>query len=135
MASWDDYRFFLAVARHGNHSAAARELGVSQPTVSRRIEQLESALGLTLFQREGVSCAVTLAGREALRFVERIEREAKAIDRCLAQRREGAGHPIRLATTRGLAIWLAPKLTALGPGILGRLEIHVDLRQIGRAHV
>ncbi|MEO1336619.1 MAG: LysR family transcriptional regulator, partial [Myxococcota bacterium] len=42
MVCWDDYRFVLAVTREGSLSAAARSLAVSQPTVARRIEQLEA---------------------------------------------------------------------------------------------
>lgn len=48
---WDDVRFFLAVYRSGTLSAAAREMGVEHTTVSRRIGQLETSLGLKLFKR------------------------------------------------------------------------------------
>ncbi|MFY0537428.1 helix-turn-helix domain-containing protein [Nannocystis pusilla] len=49
MLDWDDLRFFLAVARAGSFSAAARGLGVTQPTVGRRIAALERSLGARLF--------------------------------------------------------------------------------------
>ena len=49
--SWDDQRAFLAVLEHGSLSAAARELGVAQPTVRSRVEALETALGTSLFTR------------------------------------------------------------------------------------
>ena len=48
---WDLYRSLHAVLRAGSLSAAARELGLSQPTVGRHIEQLEQALGQPLFTR------------------------------------------------------------------------------------
>lgn len=124
MACWDDYRFFLAVVRAGNLSAAARELEVSQPTVSRRMEQLERDLGLRLLHREGLRLEVTSAGREVIRFVEGIEREAAAIEQCIARRRHGPRPVVRLATTRGLATyWLAPRL----PQLEARLEVYVSL--------
>jgi DNA-binding transcriptional LysR family regulator len=49
--SWDDQRTFLAVLDEGSLSAAARALGVSQPTVRARIAALEAALGTVLFTR------------------------------------------------------------------------------------
>lgn len=48
---WDDQRAFLAVMETGSLSAAARRMGLSQPTVRARIEGLEAALGTALFTR------------------------------------------------------------------------------------
>ena len=42
---WDDVRVFLAVARHGSLRAAGRVLGLSQPTIGRRLSQFEAAFG------------------------------------------------------------------------------------------
>ncbi|MGH6618962.1 MAG: LysR family transcriptional regulator, partial [Alphaproteobacteria bacterium] len=44
--NWDDMRIFLAVARQGNLSAAARSLRVTQPTVGRRLRTLEETLAV-----------------------------------------------------------------------------------------
>ena len=49
--NWDDTRLFLALARHGTLSGAARELGIGLATISRRVERMEHALGLPLFLR------------------------------------------------------------------------------------
>lgn len=49
--SWDHYRSFLAVLREGSLSAAARTLGLTQPTLGRHIEALEAAFGSSLFLR------------------------------------------------------------------------------------
>ena len=48
---WSLWRSFGAVVEAGSLSAAARKLGVSQPTLGRHIEALETALGMTLFER------------------------------------------------------------------------------------
>lgn len=48
---WDLWRSFLAVMAHGNLTRAARLLGLSQPTLGRHVEELEHALGLSLFTR------------------------------------------------------------------------------------
>ena len=49
--TWDLYRSMLAVVRDGSLSGAARSLGLTQPTLARHIEQLETALNATLFTR------------------------------------------------------------------------------------
>ena len=46
---WDALRTFIAVARDGSLSGAARQLGLTQPTVGRHIDALEVALGAPLF--------------------------------------------------------------------------------------
>ena len=51
MNNWDDIRYFLSVARCGNVSSAAKELGVNHSTVSRRIQALEERHGVRLFER------------------------------------------------------------------------------------
>ena len=49
---WDDVRVFLAVARHGSLRAAGRALGLSQPTIGRRLAAFEATFGgPTLFDR------------------------------------------------------------------------------------
>ena len=48
-ADWDDFRFFLAVARQGSIRGAASALGVNHSTVSRRIGGFESRVGVRLF--------------------------------------------------------------------------------------
>ena len=49
--NWDDVRHFLAVARCGSLSAAAKRLAVNHSTVARRVDNLERQLGVRLFDR------------------------------------------------------------------------------------
>ena len=108
--SWDDYRFFLAVVRHRTLSAAARALDVTQPTVGRRIEALQSRVG-ALFDRDGSNLVVTPLGQEILAFVEEMERQHAAVHRCVERERVEGQASIRVTTTFGLATrWLAPLL-------------------------
>ncbi len=59
-----DLRAFVSVAKLGSFSAAALELHLSQPALSRRIEKLESALGVRLFHRTTRKLDMTTVGRE-----------------------------------------------------------------------
>ena len=67
---WDDIKVFLAVAEAGSTLAASKSLGVNQTTVSRRIDALESATGLTLFSRDLAGYRLTATGRELLKVSE-----------------------------------------------------------------
>ncbi|QIG91690.1 MULTISPECIES: LysR family transcriptional regulator [unclassified Bradyrhizobium] len=83
---WSDLRIFLAVAREGTLGAAARMLGQSQPTMGRRLRELETSLGQTLFQRTADGFVLTDEGASVLAHAERMEEEADALERQLAGR-------------------------------------------------
>lgn len=80
---WDDLRVLLAIARTGTLSAAARALGQSQPTMGRRLQALEAALGQTLFQRTPDGFVLTDEGSAVLTHAERMEADALALSRQL----------------------------------------------------
>lgn len=63
---WDDVRLFLAIAEHGSLTEAARRLKMGQPTVSRRLGELEGRLGYALFQRGVEGATLTAAGERWL---------------------------------------------------------------------
>jgi DNA-binding transcriptional LysR family regulator len=84
MLDWDDLRFFLAVARAGSLSAAARELRCTQTTVGRRLASLEAGLGVKLLNRTPRGYVATLAGEGVRNHAERIEVEALSVERVLA---------------------------------------------------
>ena len=66
METWDDLRILLAVHRSGTLSAAARELGVNQSTVSRRVARLTKVFNATLLEARSGRYALTSAGLLAL---------------------------------------------------------------------
>ena len=63
---WNHIRAFLTTAETGSLSAAARRLGLTQPTIGRQVAALEEDLGILLFERIGRSLALTKAGAELL---------------------------------------------------------------------
>ena len=64
--NWDDFRYCLAVARHQSVSGAAKALHVSHATVIRRIDQLETQLGVKLFKRLQSGYVLSEAGEAFL---------------------------------------------------------------------
>ena len=109
---WDDVRNFLAVARSGSLSGAARTLGTSAATVGRRIAALEKRLGAQLFDRRQTGYALTESG-EAIRLkAEEVEEAVLALERAALGRDLRAGGKVRLATAEDIASFvIAPKLT------------------------
>lgn len=112
MGDWDNYRFFLAVARQGSYSAAARSLSVSQPTVSRRIAQLEDNLGTRLFEQGYDGLVATEPGRKLVDYAERLEETALTLRYEVEGFDDAASGSVTLSTTEGLATtWLVPRLS------------------------
>jgi DNA-binding transcriptional LysR family regulator len=81
---WDDIKLFLAIARAGSLGKAASAVGLSQPTMGRRLTGFEKRLGLSLFQRSSGGFALTDEGALVLAHAERMEDEALAFERRLA---------------------------------------------------
>ena len=73
---WDDVRVFLALARGGSLTAAARSLRVEHTTVARRIGQLEQALGLHLFDRLPRGWILTSEGEQLAGRAAQMEEQA-----------------------------------------------------------
>ena len=77
---WNLYRSFLGVLDGGSLSAAARNLGLSQPTVSRHIETLEEALGgAPLFTRSGSGLKPTSAAQSVSPLARSMASTAEAL--------------------------------------------------------
>ena len=72
---WDDLRIFLAVAREGSISGAAKRLMVQHSTVSRRLRSLEERLATRLIERKKSGYELTEAGEELKMSAGKIEVE------------------------------------------------------------
>lgn len=119
--SWDDLRFFLAVAETGSLSAASRRLHTNQPTVGRRIAALEAALGARLFQRHSRGLSLTETGGRILQSVASMEEAAAAVARSVLGEDSSLTGSVRVSAPEGLsAALLGPRigqLQAKFPGI------------------
>lgn len=97
--SWDDHRFFLAIARARSLTAAAKSLSVSQPTVSRRLDAMEQGLGVRLFTRTRKGYVLTPAGAELFGTVVRVEEDLMQADRSLKGRDQEISGRLRFTST------------------------------------
>ncbi len=112
---WSDLRIFLAIAREGTLSAAARRLGQTQPTIGRRLRALETALGHTLFQRTVDGFVLTDEGAAVLGHAERMEEEALAFERQLTGSEAQLEGMLRLSSSDWFGtVMLTPVLAEFG---------------------
>jgi len=129
---WDDLRTFLAIARHGSLSAAARTLGVRQTTMGRRLAALEARAGARLLQKTPRGYVLTDAGEAVLGNVERIEAETLAVERRITGRDVRLEGTVRITSVESFsAEILMPILAGLRqrhPGIA--IEVVADVRNL-----
>jgi len=146
--NWDDLRFFLAVARSASLSEAGRKLGVSQPTVSRRLAAMETRMGVGLIERTDRGHGLSAAGSDILAAAEHVEAEISGIGRRVYGRDSALSGTLRITCTEVMANrYLTAKLAgfvAANPGIdlnlictlqhlsLSRREADVAVRITGR---
>lgn len=132
MIDWDDLHTFLAVTRHGNLSAAARALKVTQTTMGRRLEALHARAGAKLLERTPSGFLLTPAGERILANVERMEAEALAVQRAITGQDARLDGEVRITSVEAFAAKLIvpslPRLAERYPGI--SVEIDVDTRSL-----
>lgn len=108
---WSDVEIFLAVAREGTLGAGARKLGLTQPTMGRRLKTFEAAVGQTLFQRTADGFVLTDEGAAIVGHAERMEEEALALRRALAGKDKQLDGQLRLSSSDWFGVHvLAPVL-------------------------
>jgi DNA-binding transcriptional LysR family regulator len=103
---WDDLKHFLAVARSGSLSDAARTLKTSASTVGRRITALEDKLGVHLFDRKASGYALTENGTLIRRKAEEVEDAALSVERAALGRDKHAAGTVRVAASDDIAAHL-----------------------------
>ncbi|MDG1432081.1 MAG: LysR family transcriptional regulator [Paracoccaceae bacterium] len=125
--SWDLIRTFDAVALTGSLLAAARSLGLSQPTVGRHIDLLEDALNVSLFMRSREGMALTEAGedlvatsRDMVRTAEVFKRRASGLDRDVSG-------VLRISVNDILGVYVLPRLLRDFMELYPAIEVELDI--------
>jgi len=109
---WNDIRVFLAVARTGSLAGGARTLGLSQPTMGRRLRALEEATGQTLFQRTADGFVLTEEGSAVLAMAEQMEEGALAMERRLAGEAKQLKGTLKISSADWFGTWVLPTVIA-----------------------
>jgi DNA-binding transcriptional LysR family regulator len=108
--SWDHYQTLLAVLETGSLSAAARELGLSQPTVGRHVEQLEAALGLPLFTRSPQGLNPTDFAKDLKPHIQNMASAAEAALRDSSGETQSVNGVIRITTAEVVGAEVLPSI-------------------------
>jgi len=124
-ASWDLIAAYLAVVRSGSLSAAARQLGASQPTLRRHIETLESRLGVPLFTRGPSGLTPTIMGQSLMSHAEAMEAAAAAFARTATGELDAASGVVRVTCSDVYSVEVLPPIFAEVRKVYPKLEIEL----------
>lgn len=109
---WERQRAFLAVLREGSLSGAARALNVAQPTIRRRIEDLERDHGVALFTRAPNGLVPTAIALELASHVEAMANAAAAFARTASAEAGSASGTVRITASEVVAVEVLPSILA-----------------------
>lgn len=127
---WNRARAFLVTAEEGSLSAAARALGMAQPTLGRQVDALEKELGVILFERVGRGLTLTPGGLELLDHVRAMGEAANRMSLTSAGQSQSVEGKVVIAASEIYAAFLLPpilaKLRKAQPGI--EIEIVVSTK-------
>ena len=131
---WDDVQLFLAIAETGGLSAGARRLRVGQPTVSRRLAEIERQLGYKLFFREAGGARLTSAGERLVEPAKKMAEWAGEVSRTASKAERAPQGVVRVTAPPGVAFdfvapfagWLREKHPLLRIEVLASIQ-YLDL--------
>lgn len=133
---WNHIRAFLATAETGSLSAAARQLGQTQPTLSRQIAALEADLGVMLFERLGRALQITQAGMELLDHTRTMGEAANRIALTASGQAQSIEGQVRITASDVMSAYILPDLLREVRRQAPRLRIDViasnDIRDLMR---
>ena len=131
---WNQVRSFLVAAEHGSLSAAARELGQTQPTLSRQVTSLEEALGVTLFERGHRNLQLTDAGAQLLDHARSMAEAANNVSLAASGQSQGISGRVCITASEMLATHYLPsiirKLKEQAPGIIIEIAASDQIRDL-----
>jgi DNA-binding transcriptional LysR family regulator len=118
---WNRARAFLVTAEEGSLSAAARALGMSQPTLGRQVDALEQELDVLLFERIGKRLVLTEPGMDLLEHVRAMGDAASRVSLAASGQSQALEGTVTITVGEAFAAYVLPpilsKLRAAEPGI------------------
>jgi DNA-binding transcriptional LysR family regulator len=110
--SWELYRSFLAIARSGSLSAAARSLHLAQPTLGRHVDELERALGTSMFTRSPRGLIPTEVAGSLIPIAQAMESAAEAMTRAASGRSGEIAGVVRITASQIVGSEVLPPILA-----------------------
>lgn len=133
---WNQVRAYLATVEEGSLSAAARALGLTQPTLGRQVAGLEAALGVTLFERVGKTLVLTAPGRELLKQTRAMGEAALRLSLMATGQSQSIEGHVRISASDSYAAHVLPPvlegLSRRAPGIDVEIVVSNQLSDLRR---
>ncbi|WP_417205689.1 LysR family transcriptional regulator [Antarctobacter sp.] len=133
---WNRARAFLVTAEEGSLSAAARALGMTQPTLGRQVTALEEELGLILFERVGRGLVLTQAGTQLMSHVRAMGEAAVGVSLAASGQAQAASGHVAVTASEIYSSWLLPqiarRLREVAPGITLEVVASNEIRDLKR---
>lgn len=133
---WNRARAFLVTAEEGSLSAAARALGMTQPTLGRQVTALEEELGLVLFERVGRGLVLTQAGTQLMGHVRAMGEAAVGVSLAASGQAQAASGHVAVTASEVYSSWLMPRIARrlrdLAPGITLEVVASNEIRDLRR---
>lgn len=133
---WNQVRAFLATVEEGSLSAAARALGLTQPTLGRQVAALETHLGITLFERAGKSLVLTRPGAELLDHVRAMRDAASRVSLAASGQAQAIDGQVRITASDVMSAYILPPVLKRLREMAPMLEVDVvaanDIRDLQR---
>ncbi len=133
---WTHIRAFLATADTGSLSAAARQLRLTQPTLSRQVAALEDEMGVMLFERLGRALQLTDAGHELLAHARQMGQAAEAFAITATSQSQEVEGLVRITASDVFSVYVLPQALRILAERAPRLKVEIvadnDLRDLMR---
>lgn len=133
---WNQIRAFVETADTGSLSAAARKLGLTQPTLSRQVAAAEQQLGLTLFERVGKSMVITDAGLALLEPARTMATAADELRLAASGHSQAVDGLVTVSASETVAAYLVPpvlrRLRETAPGLVVELVTSDSISDLQR---
>ncbi len=124
---WELYRSFLAVVREGSLSGAARALGLTQPTIGRHIDALESALAVSLFTRSQAGLIASPGASGLVPYAEAMASAADALQRAASGEAEDDRGAVRITASEMIGSEVLPTALAIFREAHPRIIVELQL--------
>ncbi|MBT9467082.1 LysR family transcriptional regulator [Hydrogenophaga sp.] len=128
-----DLRLFAAIVEQGSITAGARHIHLSLAAASKRLQQLEHAIGAQLLLRSKRGVSTTDAGRTLLLHAGRMQRDMEALQADMAAHAHGVRSTVRVLCNTAAMTEHLPQL--LGRFLVAHPDIDVELRELGSQDV
>lgn len=133
---WNRARAFLVTAEEGSLSAAARALGVAQPTLGRQVSALEAELGVALFERTGRGLTLTPSGLELVEHVRIMGDAATRVSLTASGQSQSVEGSVCITASEVASAFVLPpiveRLRRAEPGIMVEIVASNALRDLRR---